>query len=170
MKEVKVGPRKRVIISGIKHIRIVNDDRLIITGVKGFIALIDVKDLKILKEVTIKDEIISLTQFEGDLGFVATDKAAIFVLNAENLAITPFYMCNNATVSQIKFSSGYSKVFATSSGSEIMIWKNRSLDPILRIRLPGKICLSLFLTQDGRSIISGWSDDCIRFFNPVNGK
>ena len=81
-KEVRVGPRKRVIIAGIKHIRYVSGGRLIITGVKGFISLIDIKDLRILKEVTLKDEIISLTEFEGTLGFVATDKAAIYVLNA----------------------------------------------------------------------------------------
>lgn len=63
MKEVRVGPRKRVIISGIKHIRFVKPNRLVITGVKGFIALIDLSDLKILKEVTLKEEILSLTEF-----------------------------------------------------------------------------------------------------------
>ena len=26
------------------------------------------------------------------------------------------------------------------------------------------------LSPDGKSIISGWNDDCIRFFNPVTGK
>ena len=117
MKELRVGPRKRVIISGIKHIRYLAGGRLIITGVKGFIALIDLKDLKILKEVTVKDEIVSLTEFEEALGFLATDKAAVFILNADNLSITPFYLCNNAKVSQIKFSPNFSQVFATCSGS-----------------------------------------------------
>lgn len=54
MKEVRIGPRKRVIISGIKHIRFVKSGKLIITGVKGFIGLIELTELKILKEVTIK--------------------------------------------------------------------------------------------------------------------
>lgn len=26
------------------------------------------------------------------------------------------------------------------------------------------------IPRDGKSIISGWNDDCIRFFNPVTGK
>lgn len=31
-------------------------------------------------------------------------------------------------------------------------------------------CISLNLLRDGTSIVSGWSDDCIRFFNPKTGK
>lgn len=54
MKEVRIGPRKRVIIAGIKHIRYLKSNLIIITGVKGFIALIDVQELKILKEATLK--------------------------------------------------------------------------------------------------------------------
>ena len=43
MKEVRVGPRKRVIIAGIKHIRYLKPDKFVITGVKGFLAVIDMK-------------------------------------------------------------------------------------------------------------------------------
>lgn len=71
-KEVRVGPRKRVIIAGIKHIRYLSSNRLIITGVKGFISLIEIKELRILKEATINEEIVSLTEFAGDLGFIST--------------------------------------------------------------------------------------------------
>lgn len=49
MKEVRIGPRKRVIISGIKHMRFVKPNRLVITGVKGFIALLELTEMKILK-------------------------------------------------------------------------------------------------------------------------
>ena len=51
---MRVGPRKRVIIAGIKHIRHIKPDKIIITGTKGFMALIDQKDMRILKEVTVK--------------------------------------------------------------------------------------------------------------------
>jgi WD40 repeat protein len=30
--------------------------------------------------------------------------------------------------------------------------------------------MSLNLLNDGTSIVSGWSDETIRFFNPKNGK
>lgn len=49
MKELRIGPRKRVIISGIKHMRYVKPNRLIITGVKGFIALLELTEMKVLK-------------------------------------------------------------------------------------------------------------------------
>ncbi len=53
--------------------------RACITRVKGFIGLIELSELKILRSVTIK--IISLTEFEGDLAFVATEKANIYILD-----------------------------------------------------------------------------------------
>ncbi len=42
--------------------------------------------------------------------------------------------------------------------------------PIIKISLPSALCLSLNLLRDGTSIVSGWSDDTIRFFNPKTGK
>lgn len=48
-KQVRVGPAKRVIISGIKHIRYLHPNHLIITGVKGFIALVEVSELRVVK-------------------------------------------------------------------------------------------------------------------------
>lgn len=36
--------------------------------------------------------------------------------------------------------------------------------------MPNATCLSLNLLRDGTSIISGWSDECIRFWNPKTGK
>lgn len=50
------------------------------------------------------------------------------------------------------------------------MWRNRNLAPIIKIFLPNASCLSLNLLRDGSSIVSGWSDDCIRFFNPKTGK
>ena len=51
-----------------------------------------------------------------------------------------------------------------------MLWRNYNLAPIIKISLPKSLCLSLNLLRDGSCIISGWSDDCIRFFNPKTGK
>lgn len=54
MKEVRIGPRKRVIIGGIKHIKYVHPRMAIITGPKGYIGLIELKDMNVLKEITLK--------------------------------------------------------------------------------------------------------------------
>lgn len=32
------------------------------------------------------------------------------------------------------------------------------------------ICLSLHFPKNGKYILSGWNDDCIRIFSPKNGK
>lgn len=49
MKETRVGPRRRVIIGGIKYIRYVHPRKVIITGAKGYIGLVELKEMKVLK-------------------------------------------------------------------------------------------------------------------------
>lgn len=61
-------------------------------------------------------------------------------------------------------------LFGTCSGSDIILWKTRELKPIIKITLPKVVCISLCLPKNGKHIISGWDDDCIRIFSPVNGK
>lgn len=51
-----------------------------------------------------------------------------------------------------------------------MIWKNRSLAPAMRIMVEKATCLSLHFPKNGKYIVSGWNDDCIRIFSPKNGK
>lgn len=61
-------------------------------------------------------------------------------------------------------------MFASCSDKEIIVWRNHTLNPLIKINIPNASCLSLNLLHDGSSVVSGWSDECIRFFNPKNGK
>ena len=51
-----------------------------------------------------------------------------------------------------------------------MIWKSKSLQPILKIALPKAKCTAICFPKMARLILSGWSDDTIRFFSAENGK
>ena len=70
----------------------------------------------------------------------------------------------------INFMEGYSEVFATCAESEIILWKNSSLLPILKISMLEGCCFCLNLLRDGTKVVSGWSDGVIRFLNPKTGK
>jgi len=66
--------------------------------------------------------------------------------------------------------SNYSDVFATCSSNEIRIWNTKNRQELLRIQVPNIDCHTVTFMNDGKSIISGWSDGKIRAFFPQSGK
>lgn len=60
-------------------------ENLLIVGEKGFIAVVEIKDLNIIKEVTLNEEIVSISDFVEGLAYVSTEKASIFRLYADTL-------------------------------------------------------------------------------------
>ncbi|KAK9810051.1 hypothetical protein WJX72_004013 [[Myrmecia] bisecta] len=73
-------------------------------------------------------------------------------------------------IRSLAFPFQYSAVFATSSFGEIRIWHLDTCRELLRIAVPNLDCNCVAFMQDGKSIISGWSDGKIRAFGPQSGK
>lgn len=111
-----------------------------------------------------------MSEFHKGEGYIATNRAMIYRLDAETMNTEVFYTCCSTKVNSLAFLKGYPDIFGTSSGGEIIIWKTATLTPALRISVPKIVCLSLDFPKNGKYIVSGWSDDCIRIFSPKNGK
>lgn len=134
-------------------------------------ALIELEQMRLLKEVKLQDdEIVSISEFAKGEAFVATSRAVIYRLDSDTFDTELFYTCCSTRINAIAFLRGYSDIFGTCSGGEIMIWKNRSLAPALSIVVERAVCLSLHFPKNGKYIVSGWSDDSVRIFSPKNGK
>ena len=43
------------------------------------------------------------------------------------------------------------------------------MTPIIKISVPKTTCLSICFPKNGKFILSGWDDDCVRIFSPSNG-
>ena len=58
---------------------------MLIIGTKGFIAVVEIKDLKIIKEVTLDEYIISVSDFVEGIAYISTDKAFIYKFLSDTL-------------------------------------------------------------------------------------
>ncbi|CAD8076623.1 unnamed protein product [Paramecium primaurelia] len=70
----------------------------------------------------------------------------------------------------IAFPHNYSDVFATSSLNDIRVWNAKNRQELLRIQVPNLECWAIAFMNDGKSIVSGWSDGKIRAFLPQSGR
>jgi cilia- and flagella-associated protein 52 len=73
-------------------------------------------------------------------------------------------------INDMAFPHEYSEVFATAGTGQIRVWHLSSCRELLRINVPNLECHCITFTQDGKQILSGWSDGRIRAFGPQSGK
>lgn len=66
--------------------------------------------------------------------------------------------------------SGISEVFATAGVGDIRVWCLKTCQELLRIQVANFECSSVLFTYDGKAIVSGWNDGCIRAFTPLTGQ
>jgi len=78
--------------------------------------------------------------------------------------------CHSCKINDIVFPKYYSEVFATCSMTDIRIWHLQQCREMLRIQVPNVECNCITFTEDGKGILSGWSDGKIRAFGPQSGK
>ena len=78
--------------------------------------------------------------------------------------------CHFDKINDVCFPARFSKVFLTCSKSDIRVWDRKKKTELLRIQLKGVECRTICVTDDGKSIVSGWSDGKIRLFAPESGK
>ncbi|CAE8690654.1 unnamed protein product [Polarella glacialis] len=107
---------------------------------------------------------------DGTHFFCGTALSNIYWIDVDSLTAELRNTCHHERINQVAFPAGYSEVFATCSISDIRVWNATTRQELLRIQVPNMECYCLEFMQDGRSIISGWSDGKIRAFLPQSGK
>lgn len=73
-------------------------------------------------------------------------------------------------INAVCFPKGFSEVFATCCNEQIKVWALKRRQELLRIVVPGVDCNHVCFSDDGKMILSGWSDGKIRAFFPQSGK
>jgi WD40 repeat protein len=73
-------------------------------------------------------------------------------------------------INTICFPKGFSEVFATCCNEQIKVWALKRRQELLRIIVPGVECNHVCFSDDGKMILSGWTDGKIRAFFPQSGK
>ena len=102
--------------------------------------------------------------------FAGSSKATIYWCNSDSISPELRNTCHYDRVNDIAFPAGYSDLFATCSINDIRVWNAKTRQELLRIEVPGLECHAVKFMNDGRSILSGWSDGKIRSFLPQSGR
>ena len=107
---------------------------------------------------------------DGTYLFAGTSLCNIYWCDTDKLTPELRNTCHYETINHIVFPHNYSDVFATCSMNDIRVWNAKNRQELLRIQVPNIECHTISFMQDGKSIVSGWSDGQIRAFLPQSGK
>ena len=102
--------------------------------------------------------------------FCGTNQSNIYWVDTDQLKPEFRSTCHHSKINDVAFPYNYSDLFATCSVNDIRIWNAKNRQELLRIQVPNLECNCVTFMQDGKSIISGWSDGKIRAFYPQSGK
>ncbi|GIX99756.1 cilia- and flagella-associated protein 52, partial [Caerostris extrusa] len=126
--------------------------------------------LKDLEKSLIKGEVTSIAlRGDGHQFLLGSVRSEIYQVTLTEFQNERIYTCHGRAVNDIVFPYNCSDLFATCSKETIRVWNLVLSKELLRIEVPNMTCNSLFLMQDGRSIISGWNDGKIRAHTPETG-
>ncbi len=123
----------------------------------------------------------TLPKFEGSITsvckgkdgiiYIGTSKSYLYTRQGEKMKM--LRSGPNSAVNDIAFPARSGNIFCTASHEEIRIFQNapgRAVEEVRRIVMPHMTCNVLAITQDGTTIISGWSDGILRAFYPESGR
>ncbi|XP_077288474.1 cilia- and flagella-associated protein 52 [Arctopsyche grandis] len=101
---------------------------------------------------------------------VGMKSCEIYLVNLKTFQVTLVVTCHTSTVHDIAFPHGISEVFATAGVGDIRVWCLKTCQELLRIQVANFACSSVLFTHNGKAIVSGWDDGCIRAFTPLTGQ
>lgn len=107
---------------------------------------------------------------DGKTFYCGTSSCNVYRVDYGALAPHLLWSCHHERINDVVFPAGYSKLFATASVGFVCVWNAETGEELLRISVPNVEALCLFIPQDGKSIVSGWSDGKVRAFTPQTGK
>lgn len=137
----------------------------------GTVARMDC-DLRVEKTLKLADAgaITSLClNAAGDHFFVGTSKSNIYLVHLESFAFELRSTSHAGKINDVQFPAGSSQLFVTASQNDFRVWKSDTCVELLRVQVPNLSCECLTITDDGKSIVTGWSDGKIRGFKPESG-
>lgn len=165
-----MGPKKRPFSLGVTAVMTTAAGELVVGTGDGTVAVMRQSDLTVLRKTQVLGAVTSLAlNAAGDHFFVGTDKSNVYLVSLKTLDFDLRTTCHSAPVTSIAFPRGSSELFATCSASDIRVWHAITRNELLRIQVPNVVCLSVIFSEDGKSILSGWSDGKIRAFKPQSG-
>lgn len=108
------------------------------------------------------------------MAFIGLENAEIFrvtVSIAEGKLTPDLILTSHDTkINGLAFPFEFSELFATCGIGSVRVWHLATCRELLRIAVPNLECHCVAFMDDGRSIVSGWSDGKVRAFAPQSGR
>ena len=165
------GPQKEKFSLGIQALQILKTGDVLIGAGDGTVALLKGQSYKRMRTTNVDGGVTSLTlRGVGHQFFVGTQISQMYRFNLSEFSSELINTCHYEKVYDVVFAHGYSDVFVTSSKNDIRVWNTNTSKELLRITVPNMDCHAVAVTVDGKSIVSGWSDNKIRAYSPQSGK
>jgi len=170
---IESGPVKRV-QKGVKSLKYnASNGQVIVGSGAGEVVCLDC-NLKRLGEGsfgTLEGAVTSIALDQpGEFFFAGTADSNMYLVPVDNVSSADLKgTAHHDPINDCAFPKAYSELFATSAGSEIRVWHSRSMNELMRIRVPNLECNCIAFPNDGSAILSGWSDGKIRSFGPQSG-
>ncbi|XP_026277073.1 cilia- and flagella-associated protein 52 isoform X1 [Frankliniella occidentalis] len=173
-----LGVRDIIILDGLNGVR-----NLVVGAGNGVVELVKENEnnfkglkspsyplLSVLKSTSVDSAVTSLQRFRDQEIMVGNDLCEIYLINICTFNVRLIVTCHTSCIYDIAFPKNYAEVFATASKDDIRVWHTETCRELLRISVPNFTCSTVKFSADGKSIISGWNDGCIRSFTPQSGK
>ena len=178
----KIGPVGQLFENGVKNLTIQTmpnsmDYVLIVGSGDGKITRMPISTMKRAGHCDLEGSLSSISMFsDGKTLICGTEIGNIYTVElgsgSDHTKLTPTLKETNhiGKVNAICFPKDFSEVFATCGKEQIRVWALKKRLELLRICVPKTECFCIAFSDDGKTIISGWSDGKIRAFYPQSGK
>lgn len=167
-----MSPEKERLQGSVTALALLDNGRVLVGSGKGKIAL-----LKSINEKFKKTD--KFQMLDGSVTSIAADKTNIYAGtstgNVYHLDLTSFHKrliktSHYSAVHCICFPHACSDLLVSSSLQDIRLWETKEGKELLRLSVANKTCNVVAITRDGKSILSGWDDGCIRAYYPESGR
>ena len=160
---------------GVTCLALTGKNNLIVGAGDGTLAVVrtdsTAAELKLSKSIKLSGTVTSIQlNSAADHVFVTTNECNTYCVSISDLKYELRYTSHRDSVQSVAFPQGYSELFLTASQSDLRVWQLNTTHELLRITVPNAMVTCGIFSNDGRCIISGWSDGAIRGFGPQSGK
>lgn len=181
----RVGPTGKLFDNGVKKIELVmkqkQESQIVVGTGSGLIITIERETMKRSSEAQLEGSITAFCLTEGHKQAICgTEKGNIYQVDLSKVEKKEtgmpqmgFSLKESVHVGKINaicFPKNFSEVFACCGNEQIKIWALKKRQELLRIVVSGVECHCVYFSEDGKMIVSGWSDGKIRSFFPQSGK
>lgn len=165
------GPTKLRFPQGVTAILLTPSGDIVAGGGNGQLAVLESGTFRVLRKAQVLGGVTTMTLLGDNASILlGTDQSNMYRVSFADLTADLLGSCHFQRINDVCFAFGYSKLFITASVGELRVWNSATGAELLRVAVPGVECLCTRVSQDGRLILSGWSDGKVRAFTPETGK